>query len=219
MKSNLIKTSIIFIIYIFFTSLLNWLLNLVGINNNIVTMFLADIIFALIIIIIYKKDLQKDFEELKKQTKIKDILIMVLILFIVNIVFSLFLIAVPQLKGLDSNSESIIKLFELSTIYTIFKTLIYAPIIEELVFKKSIRDVINNDIVFIIISSSIYTIMNFIYTTGITEYMLFDIIQYFTFSTILSIFYVKKQNIIPVMIVKFIYNLIPTFLLIIKVVI
>lgn len=220
MKSKLIKTLSIFVGYVFFTSVLGLILNLIGINNNITTMFISDLIFTLIVLKVYKQDLQKEFAEYKVQkSKIKNILIWVLILFGVNIIFSLILkIVMPQLDSLDNNSESIIQLFELSTIYTFFKTLLYAPVIEELIFKKSIRDVINNNMAFVLISSSIYTIMNFIYTSSIPEYMWFDIIQYFTFSTILSVAYIKNKNIIPVMIIKFIYNLIPTILLIIKVV-
>lgn len=220
MKSKLIKTLSIFVGYVFFTSVLGLILNLIGINNNITTMFISDLIFTLIVLKVYKQDLQKEFTEYKVQkSKIKNILIWVLILFGVNIIFSLILkIVMPQLDSLDNNSESIIQLFELSTVYTFFKTLLYAPVIEELIFKKSIRDVINNNMAFVLISSSIYTIMNFIYTSSIPEYMWFDIIQYFTFSTILSVAYIKNKNIIPVMIIKFIYNLIPTILLIIKVI-
>jgi len=220
MNSKLIKTLLIFIGYVFFTNILGLILKLVGINNNITTMFISDLIYTLIVIKAYKSDLQKEFNEYKKQkSKLKNILIWVLILFGINILFSLILkLIIPQLNSLDNNSESIVQLFEISTIYTFFKTLLYAPVIEELVFKKSIRDIINNDIAFVLISSSIYTIMNFIYTSSIPEYMYFDIIQYFTFSSILSIAYIKNKNIIPIMIIKFIYNLIPTILLIIKVV-
>lgn len=220
MNSKLIKTLLIFIGYVFFTNILGLILKLVGINNNITTMFISDLIYTLIVIKAYKSDLQKEFNEYKKQkSKLKNILIWVLILFGINILFSLILkLMIPQLNSLDNNSESIVQLFEISTIYTFFKTLLYAPVIEELVFKKSIRDIINNDIAFVLISSSIYTIMNFIYTSSIPEYMYFDIIQYFTFSSILSIAYIKNKNIIPIMIIKFIYNLIPTILLIIKVV-
>ncbi len=220
MNSKLIKTLLIFIGYVFFTNILGLILKLVGINNNVTTMFISDLIYTLIVIKSYKSDLQKEFKEYKKQkSKLKNILIWVLILFGTNILFSLILkLMIPQLNSLDNNSESLVQLFEISTIYTFFKTLLYAPVIEELVFKKSIRDIINNDIAFVLISSSIYTIMNFIYTSSIPKYMYFDIIQYFTFSSILSIAYIKNKNIIPIMIIKFIYNLIPTILLIIKVV-
>ena len=220
MNSKLIKTLLIFIGYFFLTNVLGIILKFIGINNNIITMFISDLIYALIVINVYKSDLQREFNEYKKQkSKFKNILIWVLILFGINILFSLILkTIILQLNNLDNNSESIIQLFELSTIYTFFKTLLYAPIVEELIFKKSIRDIINNNVAFVLISSSIYTIMNFIYTSNIPEYIWFDIIQYFTFSSILSIAYIKNKNIIPVMIIKFIYNLIPTILLIIKVV-
>ena len=165
MNSKLIKTLLIFIGYVFFTNILGLILKLVGINNNVTTMFISDLIYTLIVIKSYKSDLQKEFKEYKKQkSKLKNILIWVLILFGTNILFSLILkLMIPQLNSLDNNSESLVQLFEISTIYTFFKTLLYAPVIEELVFKKSIRDIINNDIAFVLISSSIYTIMNFIY--------------------------------------------------------
>lgn len=220
MKNKLIKTSLIFITYVFFTSILGFILNLIGINNNVVIMFTADLIFTIIIIKAYKSDLREEFTKYKQQkSKLKNILIWVLILFGMNILFSLILkMLTSHLNSLDNNSESIVKLFEFSTLYSLFKTLLYAPVVEELVFKKSIRDIVTNDIAFVLINSSIYTIMNFIYTSTLPEYMWIDILQYFAFSVILSIAYIKNNNIIPIMIIKFIYNLIPTILLLLKVV-
>ena len=56
MKDNkilcLIKAIIIFIIYILNTTIFNKIFELIGISNNIISMFVADIFFLILIILI-----------------------------------------------------------------------------------------------------------------------------------------------------------------------
>lgn len=109
----------------------------------------------------------------------------------------------------DDNTVALYSLLNVSTIYTIFKTMIFSVIVEELVFKKAIRDVIDNDILFVIVSSFIYAFMNVAYSS-FTIVSLADFIQSFVSAAILSIVYIKyDNNIFIVMLIKFVYNLIP----------
>ena len=181
-------------------------------------MFLSDLIFFLVIIYLYREKIQNDLTHLK-ENQLKMIFIGVILLFLINLCLGMMTdIFFPSLSNFnDGNSSSVIQLFSASYLYSLFKTLLFAPIAEELLFKESIRDVVKNDIVFVITSSILYTTMNFFYSTFQFPYIWMDIIGYFLFSMVLSIIYLKsKDNIVMVMIIKFLYNLIPTFILIIS---
>ena len=116
---------------------------------------------------------------------------------------------------LDENTTAIYSLFEVSTIYTIFKTLIFASIAEELLFKESLRSVISNDALFLLVSTFLYAFMNIAYADWNLNVVLLDFLSYASFSLVLGIAYLRnKSNIMIPIFVKFVYNLIPTTLLI-----
>ena len=217
---DLIQVIIIFIVYLFYTTIFDQLFKLCGIETGIATMFIADLTFFIGIILVYKKNLEKKYHIFSKEyswkKKIGIIAIGVLILFLVNILMGMITeIFLPNLStGNDDNSHAIIELFNISYVYTLFKTLLFAPIAEELLFKEAVRDVVKNNILFVIVSSTLYTLMNFMYASAGSPSMILDIIGYFLFAVILSIIYLKNDdNIIIVMFIKFFYNIIPTILL------
>lgn len=217
---DLIQVIIIFIVYLFYTTIFDQLFKLCGIETGIATMFIADLTFFIGIILVYKKNLEKKYHIFSKEyswkKKIGIITIGVLILFLVNILMGMITeIFLPNLStGNDDNSHAIIELFNISYVYTLFKTLLFAPIAEELLFKEAVRDVVKNNILFVIVSSTLYTLMNFMYASVGSPSMILDIIGYFLFAVILSIIYLKNDdNIIIVMFIKFFYNIIPTILL------
>ena len=143
-----------------------------------------------------------------------------LIIFGINIIMGILteLFYSNIAAGVDENAMAVTQLFDASFMYSLFKTLIFAPIAEELLFKEAIRDVVKNNIAFILISSSIYTAMNFMYAS--TDILLLDLIKYFMFSVILSLAYIKNNdNIVVVIFIKFFYNLLLTLLLIINMIV
>lgn len=216
----LLRTIIIFVCYMFYANVLSNIFGLIGINN-VNSMFIGDLIFFIVIIFIYKDNLKSSFDTFKNEYSTKNklwvVIKWVLILTIVNILTGVLakIICSNVTCGVDDNSMSVIQLFDVSFIYSLFKTLIFAPIAEELLFKQSIRDVVKNDIAFILISSSIYTTMNFMYAS--TDILFSELFKYFMFSVMLSLAYVKnKDNIVIIMLIKFVYNLFPTLMLIIS---
>lgn len=223
MKENkdycLIRTIILFVCYMFYSIIFNKIFNLFGVNNSVIPMIIADIVFFTTIITIYKEKLKTDFGRFKTEystkNKIWTIIKWILIILAVNVLMGILTeIFYPELAtGVDQNTSAVAQLFDASFVYSLFKTLIFAPIAEELLFKESIRDVVKNDIAFILISSSIYTAMNFMYASGSIQYL--DLLGYLLFSLILSLAYIKNNdNIIIVIFIKFLYNLLPTLMLI-----
>lgn len=216
---DLIRTVIMFIYYMFSSVIFNKIFSLFGLDNTIISIIIADVIFFIAIVTIYKEKLKADFNKFKSEystkNKIWAIIKWILIILTVNILMGILTeIFYPELAdGIDQNTSAVAQLFDVSFLYSLFKTLIFAPIAEELLFKESIRNVIKNDIAFIVISSSIYTAMNFIYSSSV-QYL--DLLGYFTFSSILSLAYIRNNNnIVIVMFIKLFYNIIPTLMLII----
>lgn len=227
MKDNknyyLLKTIIIFVCYMFYSVIFDRIFSLFGLNNTIISMIIADIIFFIGIIYVYKDRLKNEFNYFRSKYSFKDkiwtIIKWVLIILSINILMGILteLFYSNIAAGVDENAMAVTQLFDASFMYSLFKTLIFAPIAEELLFKEAIRDVVKNNIAFILISSSIYTAMNFMYASSI---QCLDLLGYFLFSLILSLAYIKNNdNIVVVIFIKFFYNLLPTLLLIINMIV
>ena len=217
---NLLKFLIVFIIYIFYGKLFGLILSLIGIGGLLAS-FIMDLLFFIGIIWFYRKNLKEDFREYKKYTWKKILKIILgnfgLILLVFMIMGMLTEIFVPEAANIATeNNQMITSLFNASLLYTLFKTLIFATIAEELVFREAISEAVTNKKVLVIISSSIYALMNIIYVDLSHQFIWMDFLQYFLFYMILSLSYVKHNNNIFVPIsIKFLYNLFQIILLIV----
>lgn len=109
-----------------------------------------------IIILIHLKKIKRDFTLLKKnhQNYFKDCLKFWLIaLFIMYI--SNFIIFEIQ-SGLPTNEEIIREQFQISPIYIFISAVLFAPVLEELIFRQSFRNLFQNKWLFIIISGLVF---------------------------------------------------------------
>lgn len=219
LSNKLIKTLLIFLGYIFYTNIFGSIFSIVGLENTVESIFASDILFLFIIVYVYKDNLSIDFKTFKEKyvfkRKVCEIVKYSVAIFVATAIYGIVVsFFVPNYAGSD-NSTAIISLFEISTIYTLFKILIFATVAEELVFKESLSSVVNNKFAFVIISSLIYATMNIIYSDLSNQYLIINLISYFLASLVLAIAYVKNDNnIFLVILIKFCYNLIPTLLLI-----
>ncbi|MBR1413603.1 MAG: CPBP family intramembrane metalloprotease [Bacilli bacterium] len=212
---NLLKAVICFFVYFVYSM---YSLNIgksLGIKNDVITMFVSDLLFLIFIVLMYYKNVKNDIKNLKKvkvSKVIKRILFWVALIFVLNIVmgaFTEYVLKVPD--GTDSNTEA---LWNLSKGYMIFKTLIFGVVAEEILFRESISDVVDNNILYIIISSLIYTAMHFVFMDN-SEYIFIDLLVYFIPALFFSTAYVRgNRNIVLLMLIKFAYNLIPVLLFI-----
>ena len=217
----LLKTIIVFIVYLFYTKFISAFFNMIGLTDSIMQMFIADLLFLIGIVLVYKDSIKQGFLDFKNNYKTSKKITVVLkwtvIIFVVNMLMGMLteLFFPNAVAGGDDNANAIYSLFDISSIYTIFKTMIFAVIAEELVFKKTIRDVFKNNILFVIISGLIYVMMNFAYTDLTQSYIWMDMLGYFMFAVITSIAYIKNNdNIFIVMMIKFLYNLLPLTIMI-----
>lgn len=151
-------------LYFFIPTLQSIPFNLQGIDMNDVPMFIRvayaiifETVLMLIIIILFNKKLKKDFTDIKKNHKeyfskyLKFWLLGILIMMISNL-----LIMVISGSDVANNEQSIRDLFDISPIYVFFSAVIFAPVVEELIFRQSIRNIIPNKIIFILISGLVF---------------------------------------------------------------
>ena len=145
---------------------------------------------------------------------IKTVIIWVVIIFVSTILMGAITEMIYPNMAADDNTNAITSLLDASTFYTIFKTMIFAVVAEELLYRESISDVVKNKYLFVVISSIIYTIMNFIFVGFESNIIAMYVLIYFLPALLCSTAYVKNNNnIIILMLIKFFYNLIPLIIL------
>lgn len=214
----LLTAILIYACYFIYTIVFTQVFSILGIKDDIILMFISDLLFFFGIVYVYKDCLKKDFLDFIHQNsclkKVWFVVKWVIILFVVNMLGGMLTeLLAPSLAVDDGNTTAIYSLASVSTIYTIFKSMVFGVVAEELVFKKAIRDVIpNHNGLFIVVSGLVYALMNIAYT-DISVGTLVPFCSYFIFSGVLSYIYVKNNNIVMVMLVKLFYNLIPLTIL------
>lgn len=217
---KLLKFLLVFVVYIFYGKILGTILSWIGITGVLMS-FITDLLFLVGIVWFYKDNLKYDLEKYKKYTlkeKLKitfKYLALILLIFIfMGILTEIF---VPEAANVGTeNNQMITSMFNISLLYTLFKTLIFATIAEEIVFREAIGEAVTNKKLLVIISGLIYSVMNIIYGDLSQGFVWLDFLQYFLFYIILSIAYIKYDNniFIPISI-KFIYNLFQAIMLIV----
>ena len=92
----------------------------------------------------------------------------------------------------------------------------FGVIAEELLFRESLSECVENNGLFILLSAIIYTAMNFVFASNLNSETLFmELAIYFLPALLFSFLYVKnKRNIILIMLMKFVYNFVPLIILI-----
>lgn len=215
----LLKTLSMYLIYFIYTYFAGYLIQALPSINDSLIMMILDCLFLILIVFVYRKNIQTSFKKIKKDYSIgkliKVIFLGVIAIFVLNIVMGALTEALfPNMK-LDQNTLAIQELASISMIYTIFKTMVFGIVAEELLFRESLSECIQNKATFIVISALIYTLMNFIFTTPASSNYLVEIAIYFIPALLFSYIYVKNnRNIIILMLTKLVYNLIPLIILI-----
>lgn len=211
-SETLLKTVSLYLLYFLYTYFASTIISLLPMINEQVIMAVLDVLFILIAIFCYREELKEDLNLLKTKYKkgqiIKIVLLGVVTMIALN-VFTAFLAQVFHSDVLmDDNTASIQVLANQSMIYTIFKMMIFGVVAEEILFRESLNKVLTNNILFVIISTVIYTGMHFVFVGAPTN--IFQVLPYVFLAILLGTIYVKNdRNIILVMLIKFTYNLIP----------
>ena len=115
-----------------------------------------DILIMTIIAIINHKSLEKDIKDIKKNHKkyfsenFKYYLLALMVMMSANTIINIIQ------PGIAGNEESVRSIFNQAPIYMFFQAVIFAPFTEEMIFRKSIRRIIKDNLTFIITSGLIF---------------------------------------------------------------
>lgn len=209
LKSKLFTTLLLFLIYFVYVNIITSIF-----GNSISVVFLSEFLFLVGIIYVFSKKIKEDYQKIREKKIWKQVLrsiLFALLLFAIYVAVGAVLTSIfPEMGVDDGNTVAIYSIYNIDTIYTIFKTLIFAAVAEELLFKESIRSIIKPNVLYVIISSVIYAFVNIMYNDLSLMITWLNMIPYLLFAILLNIIYVKNDNnICLVMMVKFFYNLIP----------
>lgn len=211
---NIQKSLIIILIYFLYSQVFGSIISSVfktDLTANWLMSMVLDLLFLVFCVYAYNDEINEDFKELKENTKKK---VMTIIKY-VGLTF-LITIACGIIGGiLESafkvtfslqNDESV---HNLNVIYRVFRTLIFATIAETIIYNQTIRKMTEkHKFIYVIVTSLFYALMNIIYQPihGLLD--LYIVLFYFARIIPYCLLHIKTENIVMIMIMKFIYNFI-----------
>ena len=227
MKKNTIVPIIIFIVLLIGMSIFPYIpITIFNLDINTFSNFLkvlysfaCDLGWIIIIYIIYHKTINKDFKEYFKNFKENfSISIRYLIIGFVFMTISNFLINTFINPSLPANEDSIRTLIDMYPLYMLFSVAVYAPIAEEILFRKSIKDAVYafkknkfTKYLYIFISGFIFAGLHIIGSTNSYLDYLY-IIPYLSLGIAFSALYAKTDNIFSTITVHSLHNLVAIIL-------
>lgn len=196
---NILKSIGIIFLMLLFTSIFFIVFNIDP--NNItkkeymIYVTISNIILLGIYILIYRKTLITDLKKYKNNFKyyIEESLKYWAIGFGIMVISNLFITVILN-KGIAGNEQEVRNYIDNFPLYMIFSTVIFAPITEELTFRKSIKDAISNKWFYILTSGLIFGMLHIIsYINNWTD--LIFLIPYSSLGIAFAFLYHKTDNI------------------------
>lgn len=197
---------ILFFPTIFF-SILNVNITDISDKEYIFYLTLSNLTLIAIFILIYKNTLIEDFKKFIKkpiehlETSFKYWFIGFIIMVVSNLIITYILN-----KGIAGNEQEVRRYIDSFPLFMIFNTVIYAPLTEELTFRKSFRDIINNKWFYALTSGLVFGMLH------ITSYInnwtdLIYLIPYGALGISFALLYHKTNNIFSTISVHAMHNL------------
>ena len=178
-------------------------------NTRLIINIALYVILSLFTIFIFKDKLKRDFKHLFKNfydylvPSFKIFFITIIAYFVASYVLH-FIVGMP----LPKNEESI---EQLNIFLVLFAGCIYAPLVEENIFRNSLHYVIKNNTLFVIISALAFGLLHTFDEANIA-YIILQAVPYSIIGLFMSYNYAKTNNIAHTMMWHFGWNLITTLI-------
>ena len=210
--NGIIKLVLAFIIFFLTPTFVALVLNLFKIdyltdpNVNMIATFFANILRTILIFLLFFTDIKKDFKKIKgnfweySDIAVKYWLIGLIIMAVSNVAIQMLTPAKMAVN--ENNVRTMIKS---APILMLILTTISAPISEELLFRKSFKNVISDKTTYIVVSGLVFGAMHVV-TSYSTLYDLLYLIPYSALGISFASICWKTDNILPSMIVHSIHN-------------
>ncbi len=115
------------------------------IKSETICSFLSEVTFVLILVLMYYEDLIKEAKTFKRDfKKSMKSSIKYYVMGIMSMIFFNLLITMILKNDISTNESQVREMLFNNTIYALINISIYAPISEEIIFRKSIQPLINN---------------------------------------------------------------------------
>lgn len=183
-------------------------------NNKVLLTLFSDLCLLLILILIYRKEIIKEFKIFKNNTvEIIDIstkcwIVGLFFMFTTNILINIIF------KAGGANNEKLVQqMISSSPIIMLITAGVIAPMIEELIFRKSFRNAFPNKYLFIIISSLVFGLLHVLSSSNLVG--LLYIIPYTSLGLAFAIAYYKTDTIFSSLFIHILHNFILILLAII----
>ena len=173
--------------------------------GRIVFLSTLNIIYMIILFFIFKNELKEDGKDFLKNKK--EYLKKYVIYYMLGVIlmgFSNIIIQKLTNTSISGNEETIRNYIKLFPIYMSFTSLIYAPFVEEMIFRKTIRNIIDNKYIFIVLSGVIFGALHISDFTNINQILLG--IPYIIMGLDFAYIYYKTNNIFTTMTFHIIHN-------------
>jgi len=205
---------IILIFYFIYTYYLAYLplevfnidLSTLSVLVKIAYLLIFDLGLILILYFVYRKDFKHDIKDFKKNWKkylkmgFKYWLIGLAIMGISNLLIQIFVTS-----NIAENEESVRTLIKSFPLYMLFATCIYAPIVEETIFRKTLKEIIGYNLIFVFVSGVLFGSLHVLGSmTSVTD--LYYIIPYSSVGIAFAYLYYKTRNICSTIVMHFIHN-------------
>lgn len=182
-------------------------------------MFFCDIGYILILFLLYKDKIIKDFKSYFKsfgknfEESFKYYFIGVLIMIVSNLILTIFVSSATA-----NNEEAVRAMIDETPLYMLFSVSIYAPFVEEMIFRHSIKDSVicfgKNKItkyIYIIISGFVFGFLHMsLDSTNYLDYLY--IVPYMSLGVAFAALYQKSDNIFSSILMHSLHNSITVIL-------
>lgn len=202
-----IKSIIIIISYFILPYLVSFITDLKVVNSVIY------IIYAILLIFMYRETFKFDFKDLTKNYKkyIKILFINIVLIFVSMIVINAIVQGLFSVTETSENDFSLLNTFKENPGIIIVLTGLYYPLVEGIIFRKAIRDVIDSKWLFIIFSSLFYFFFNIVYTSMSFNNIMASLC-YISTMLIVSHTYWKTNNFTLSVIIMSLFNIVVSLL-------
>ena len=197
------------IIQILFKNLLH--IKKVTVRDATILNFLSSLVFGIFLIIIYRKDLKKEWKIFK--SKLSDNLDIGIKYWLIGLFFMMstnILINLIWKSGTATNEQAVQKMITSLPFVMLLSAGILAPLNEEILFRKCFRDTFKNNIVFAIASGVFFGFLHVSTATTLSQFIY--IVPYSCLGISFAIMYVKTKSVFTSMTMHMAHNSILTLL-------
>lgn len=207
-KENSITSILVVILYFIWPYFSKFITSFIS-NDMIgkIVSVLLNLLLVMYLVYIYKDTFKNDFKKLKENPKglFKKLIISLPLMIISVIIVNLIVMNLFNINTISENDQVLYQMFKQTPLLVFILTVLYYPVLEGIVFRKTFKDIINSKWLFIIITSLVYFFFNIAYTSLSIENILSSL-YYIVIMFYLSKIYYETDNLVLSIILLMLYN-------------